>query len=65
MTSNVHTRSNRATAYETKNVRNGCQSKFQSSVFCELRYRDRSSTEIAISGDSYVLGRSDSPYMGG
>eukprot|EP00965_Chrysotila_dentata_P104048 3436152-Pleurochrysis_carterae.AAC.1 len=29
-------------------------SKYQSLAFCELRYRDRRSTEIAISPDSYL-----------
>eukprot|EP00965_Chrysotila_dentata_P249548 6208950-Pleurochrysis_carterae.AAC.1 len=28
--------------------------KSQSSAFCELRHRDRRSTKIAISGDSYL-----------
>eukprot|EP00965_Chrysotila_dentata_P212013 6186777-Pleurochrysis_carterae.AAC.1 len=37
-----------------ENVQNECRSKSRSPKFCELRYLDHRSTEIAISGDSYL-----------
>eukprot|EP00965_Chrysotila_dentata_P262575 6214611-Pleurochrysis_carterae.AAC.4 len=54
MTSDLRKLPNSTKHIQPENVQNEYQDESRSPTFCELRYRDRCSTEIAISGDSYA-----------